>query len=158
MQWGRDWRKTVTQSGWENYLKAVSMQETSGAQWLEDMQSRRDKTMQDLRRKKVNVFILHALTQVSCQWDRREGETSKERLSSWHLKPIQKHQKSLIKAWLLCVLLSPFAYWEFYFVSFSFCDSNLFTSSSSLLLTVSLYARISLILASCIKGNCIGLI
>lgn len=74
------------------------MQETSGAQWLEDMQSRRDKTMQDLRRKKVNVFILHALTQVSCQWDRREGETSKERLSSWHLKPIQKHQKSLIKA------------------------------------------------------------
>lgn len=104
------------------------------------------------------IFVLCALTQISCQWDRREAETSKERLSSWYLKPIQKHQKSLIKAWLLCVLLSPFAYWEFYFVSFSFCDSNLFTSSSSLLLTVSLYAWISHILALCMKGNCIGLI
>lgn len=104
------------------------------------------------------ISVLCALTQISCQWDRREAETSKERLSSWYLKPIQKHQKSLIKAWLLCVLLSPFAYWESYFVSFSFCDSNLFTSSSSLLLTVSSSARISHILALCIKGNCIGLI
>lgn len=70
------------------------------------------------------IFVLCAL---SYQWDRWESETWKGRLSSWYLQPIQKHQKSLITAWLPCVLLSPFSYWESYFVSSSFHDSNLFT-------------------------------
>lgn len=68
------------------------------------------------------IFVLCSLTWVSCQWNRWEAEMSKERLSLWYLQPIQKNHKSLIKAWLLCVLLSPFTYWESYFVSSSFLE------------------------------------